>query len=361
MPDRLDIRLKLAEQHLYLGETEAAFDLLEASLPETQNDPDWLAVFGKTLRALGRNELAQEYLLRAWKRGVTEAGLDLAKLLGGRDQCDDAISICYSLLDRDSTNFAAAQMLCRNLIASGQWEKLEQWTSACLQNGQWNAVLPSALAYTARGDEHNGLIRELVEVDQYPVCIQNFTGSATHDKLCETLLNHKARSNFPTIYAGKGSGQRIDRISDIGIDPVTEIFERIKIEVGNFGQLLADNVAPPAVSNIPENATIESWGNICVDDGHEDWHCHPAGWLSGVYYLDVPELSDKPDLAGQIEFGPLMLDTDNTLDTWPKKRIRPEADMLLLFPSYFGHRTYPTGSNYPRISIAFDIVPNSNG
>jgi hypothetical protein len=37
--------------------------------------------------------------------------------------------------------------------------------------------------------------------------------------------------------------------------------------------------------------------------------------------------------------------------------IRPEEGMLVLFPSYFYHRTIPFESTEERISIAFDAVP----
>ncbi|MCW5581951.1 MAG: hypothetical protein KIS72_11480 [Luteimonas sp.] len=37
--------------------------------------------------------------------------------------------------------------------------------------------------------------------------------------------------------------------------------------------------------------------------------------------------------------------------------IRPEEGTMLLFPSYFYHRTLPFEDESPRISIAFDVLP----
>ncbi|MFB3078779.1 MAG: putative 2OG-Fe(II) oxygenase [Lysobacterales bacterium] len=42
------------------------------------------------------------------------------------------------------------------------------------------------------------------------------------------------------------------------------------------------------------------------------------------------------------------------------KRIRPEAGLMLLFPSYFYHGTVPFDYDAQRISIAFDILPLSS-
>lgn len=37
--------------------------------------------------------------------------------------------------------------------------------------------------------------------------------------------------------------------------------------------------------------------------------------------------------------------------------VRPREGLLLLFPSYFYHRTLPFRADAPRISVAFDAVP----
>jgi hypothetical protein len=39
------------------------------------------------------------------------------------------------------------------------------------------------------------------------------------------------------------------------------------------------------------------------------------------------------------------------------RAVRPEAGMMILFPSYFYHRTVPFETGETRISIAFDVMP----
>lgn len=41
----------------------------------------------------------------------------------------------------------------------------------------------------------------------------------------------------------------------------------------------------------------------------------------------------------------------------PTRKIQPVAGMMLLFPSYFWHRTIPFDSAQERLSIAFDLTP----
>jgi hypothetical protein len=98
---------------------------------------------------------------------------------------------------------------------------------------------------------------------------------------------------------------------------------------------------------------------MLADHGHQLAHIHPAGWLSGVYYVRAPGISVSSDgHAGWIEFGRPRDDTPIGFE--PKVRlIMPEEGMVALFPSYLFHRTIPFAGPDKRISIAFDLVAAS--
>ncbi len=89
-------------------------------------------------------------------------------------------------------------------------------------------------------------------------------------------------------------------------------------------------------------------------------HLHPDGWVSGVYYVELQDAKDAPggERAGWIEFGrPL---AEFAIKAAPKVEcIRPEVGRMLLFPSYFYHRTPPFESAGRRIGLAFDFMPAS--
>jgi hypothetical protein len=42
----------------------------------------------------------------------------------------------------------------------------------------------------------------------------------------------------------------------------------------------------------------------------------------------------------------------------PQHDIRPAVGTLVLFPSYFWHGTVPFSGEQPRLTVAFDAVPN---
>ena len=102
-----------------------------------------------------------------------------------------------------------------------------------------------------------------------------------------------------------------------------------------------------------------AWMNINPKGGFNAPHTHPGAHWSGVYYVNQPEVSD--DTSGMIEF----LDPRSDLPNWrllkaqsfrPKKKIRPQAGEIILFPSYLVHWVYPNETNEDRVTIAFNAT-----
>ena len=95
-----------------------------------------------------------------------------------------------------------------------------------------------------------------------------------------------------------------------------------------------------------------AWSVRLNSGGFHLSHVHPEGWLSSAFYVRVPK--DMPGQEGWLKFGepgpptlpPLM----------PDHLIKPQAGMLVLFPSYMWHGTVPFSSSDKRLSCAFDIV-----
>lgn len=109
----------------------------------------------------------------------------------------------------------------------------------------------------------------------------------------------------------------------------------------------------------PKAARLKAWGLIQRGGDYEEWHIHRGGWLSGVYYVQVPEsVARTGDGRGCIEYGPpprLAAEMPGLIEPW---RHIPREGHLLLAPSHYPHRTIPTGADEHRISFAFDVVPD---
>jgi len=115
------------------------------------------------------------------------------------------------------------------------------------------------------------------------------------------------------------------------------------------------------VRSRPPATTMRMWGVVMHAGGHQIPHIHPAAWLSGVYYPDVPDFvsEEDPDHRGWIEFGRPPEESFTDLKPMPVEAIRPEEGLLIIFPAWFYHRTIPFPAAARRISVAFDFVPEA--
>jgi uncharacterized protein (TIGR02466 family) len=111
--------------------------------------------------------------------------------------------------------------------------------------------------------------------------------------------------------------------------------------------------AHPALAFAAEAWTLRIWATVLQAGGHQTPHLHPMAWLSGVYYVQLP---NDLESTGGLEFGspPKHLFVNSEPETFP---VNPREGRLVVFPSYFYHCTKPFVSEQPRISIAFDVIP----
>ena len=105
---------------------------------------------------------------------------------------------------------------------------------------------------------------------------------------------------------------------------------------------------------------LDIWGTVLKAQGHQSPHIHPTGWMSGVYYVQMPESlgsgGHNADHSGWIEFG-RPPDSFKLTREPAVELVRPQPGLTLFFPSYLYHRTIPFEGPTPRISIAFDVRP----
>jgi hypothetical protein len=140
--------------------------------------------------------------------------------------------------------------------------------------------------------------------------------------------------------------------------------ELIRALLGSLQQL-AESWWPPRYPDFdpwsdarPAAAQMRAWGLIQRGGEYEEWHLHPGGWMSGVYYVRVPRgASAEGEGPGCIEFGPPTALQRARPGYRPVWRHRPREGHLLLAPSHYAHRTIPSGLDQYRISFAFDVVP----
>ncbi|MEX0695189.1 MAG: tetratricopeptide repeat protein [Rhodospirillales bacterium] len=179
---------------------------------------------------------------------------------------------------------------------------------------------------------------------------------AFNDALGGHVLAHPTLSPSPKAHAtrkGRHSGELLSE----PLGPMAAFREEIRAAFQAYRRRFIGEASHPFLDGCPDQVTLSVWGVVMDTDGHQVPHIHPAAWLSGVYYVAVPDSirDDDPSHAGWIEFG--RPPTDIHAAHVPDVRLyRPEAGLMLLFPSHFYHRTVPLTGSARRISIAFDVI-----
>jgi tetratricopeptide (TPR) repeat protein len=126
------------------------------------------------------------------------------------------------------------------------------------------------------------------------------------------------------------------------------------------GTLSENDKAHPFVRSAPSRYYLDLWAIKMKDGGKLFPHIHVDGWLSGVYYVDVPPIVDDPQAsgAGWLNIGTSRMDIRLERDPLVRS-VKPEPGMMVTFPSYFWHDTVPLpdSNTEQRLCLAFDLNP----
>ncbi len=140
--------------------------------------------------------------------------------------------------------------------------------------------------------------------------------------------------------------------------PIAVLDGMIRGAVEVYQRSPAADPPDPFLAKPPQRWRLSGWGVVLEAQGHQIPHIHPSAWLSGVYYVKLPDIVGMPGQrqAGWIEFGRPPEHLHCTVEP-DVRAVQPEEGLMLLFPSYFYHRTVPFKTAGTRISIAFDVLP----
>lgn len=113
--------------------------------------------------------------------------------------------------------------------------------------------------------------------------------------------------------------------------------------------------------------SLQGWANVNRLGDYHDPHNHPYAYLSGTYYVRVPNshakgLRNRSDVRpGCITFydprGTVnMTAIKDDLQIEPEYTVQPRPGMILMWPAFVMHFVHPNLSDKPRISISFNVV-----
>ena len=116
----------------------------------------------------------------------------------------------------------------------------------------------------------------------------------------------------------------------------------------------------------PINWSLQAWANINRQGDYHDLHNHPHAYLSGTYYVQMPEgaaaIGSRRDLrSGCITFydprgavNMTAIKGDSNIEA--EYTVRPKAGTILLWPAFLHHFVHPNLTEEDRVSISFNVV-----
>lgn len=339
-----------------LDRLEGALEDFAAIMHLAPDDHDAAANYGIILLRKHDYSAAVEQLLQSHSRtpGNLRVTRSLANALRGAGRTDEALRLFEKLRPQAPEDNALLTDHALALLSAGQAEAaLPFYLQASRQDpgDQW-ALTGKYLALGVTGEM--GQARQLMDYDNLLVPADTDSRLLTAQFI--NTIQHHADLRWEPIGKSTLGGQQTSLLDLSPGGPFHETGEFIAANVRRTIAALRENPAMrdhPWMAGMPREWRLQAWATVLHGNGgHQRPHTHPAGWLSGVFYVDTGSGGAG---QGELVFGhpPDELKLPNV---FPEYRHVPASGQLLLFPSFFLHHTTPYFGQTPRISIAFDVV-----
>ncbi|MDH3510443.1 MAG: putative 2OG-Fe(II) oxygenase [Gammaproteobacteria bacterium] len=362
--DDLEVRCNLANALMDAGKGDEALAECDAALSVSPDDPFLLANQGGVLCGLEEFELAARILEQVAAADFVDdmalinQGFAYSRL--GRAQA--AVDVLGRAATAYPDSARAAADLANAWVAVDEIDNaLECCESFLARHPGERLVLANyvyALRDAGRIDEAGAILdfNRLLKVQDIDVPSAYESLAAFNHALAIYIQGHASLLANPLRKATTGGEQtgELDPSDNAAIsvfaDLVNGVVRDTVRKYRNAG--FSDH---PAMACAADSWTLRIWATVLQAGGCQTPHLHPMAWLSGVYYVQLP--SDLESTGG-LEFGspPAHLHVNSKPDTYP---VDAREGRLVLFPSYFYHCTKPFISEQARISVAFDVIPES--
>lgn len=165
---------------------------------------------------------------------------------------------------------------------------------------------------------------------------------------------HGHRLLYQSLRQGTETTQDLSRSTD---PVIRALFHAFAAPIARYRDHIGQGIDPLRRRNRGASRFNGSWSVRLHRAGYHTSHVHPRGWISSACYIQLPDSMRAAHTAeGILSFGAPGMITAPVLDA--ELSVRPELGQLVLFPSYFWHGTLPFDSEQPRLTVAFDVVPD---
>jgi uncharacterized protein (TIGR02466 family) len=216
------------------------------------------------------------------------------------------------------------------------------------------------LCWRLLGDERDAIMNDyesLVGVYDLPIPPAYADSEAFNDQLAGVLNRLHVHKRHPPEQTLRGGSQTTGDLFDRTEPEIRELISGLEECIRTYtSRFPVDSEHPLFTRRKDEFHFAASWSVRLTRDGYHTMHIHPLGWISSAYYVQVPaEVAESDEFGGGLKFGEP--DIDIGPEGAARRHVQPRAGRLALFPSYMWHGTIPFRSDEPRMTVAFDVVP----
>ena len=308
---------------------------------------------GNLLKKLGRLDEAMtsyNYLLKL-KPSYKPALLGRGQIFFIKKKFDQALND----FDNCNTSESRARALI-TLYNSGNIDEIYQRINNNAKLDEKNlrvAAFSSFISHKENKETKNNFCKNPLEFLYFSNLSSHLKNS---DKFIDDLIDQIKHINASWEPSNKTTIKGFQSTKNLFVDPKKKIKDLQKIIIDELQKynLKFKDKSCLFINEWPLKKNLFGWHVILQQQGYQDPHIHPAGWLSGVIYLKVVPSLEKNE--GAIEFS---LNAQNYSDVKsPKFMHQPKKGDIVFFPSSLHHRTIPFTTNTDRIIISFDLLPD---
>jgi tetratricopeptide (TPR) repeat protein len=166
---------------------------------------------------------------------------------------------------------------------------------------------------------------------------------------------HGHRLLYQSLRQGTETTQDLSRSAD---PMIQALFHAFAAPIARYRDYIGQGTDALRRRNRGVSRYNGSWSVRLHRAGYHTSHVHPRGWISSACYIQLPDsMRAGRSAEGILSFGAPGMITTPSLNA--ELSVRPELGQLVLFPSYFWHGTLPFHSEQPRLTVAFDVVPDT--
>lgn len=358
-------RSSLAQAYFRSGKPAEAAEVLERVVARLPDSFQAFSDLGAALQESGELERAVDAYRRAIDLNPGQAAVffNLGTALERQGRSADAIANVEKAVAMDPSNADFRATLAGYYLEANEPGAALQASRECLAVAPRNltALTFQAIALARLGERAAAArlvdFERLIQCSRLPVPDGYASAAGFNEALAAHVRSHPTLRSDPINNATR-FGKHTENLLVNPTGPIPAFAQQIAKAVEDYLRWLPRDATHPFLAHRPAGLSYTMWSVVMDSQGHQLPHMHPDGWVSGVYYVALPQTMHSATQArdGWIEFGRPLRELTGSFQPHVET-IRPEEGMLVLFPSYFYHRTIPFESAQQRICIAFDAIP----